>query len=707
MPPTTHIPSGPDIVCPAFAVGSASVAHMNGNSVPDPLERHTKWIVQKYGGTSVGKFLSTIASVIAPHYLQTHKVAIVCSARSGQTKALGTTNLLLKAAKEALEGGQQTPAASTPGGGGSVALRSGGAGGSLSSSLASLSADSSAAAGGAANRLPSASAFFRTSGSNSDSSPLRGTEQQSSLSRTSSFHKSLNGKLSALSVSHTPDRGRSSSPPSTETPPSPPVTGFHATVDRIYSDHIAAARSVVTKDRELLALLEQEIEEDCDRLRDFLLAAKIIEEISPRSQDIIMGIGERLSCRIVVGALRDAGVNAELIGLENIVDQPFLDSIGASPDVAGRGASAGSSGSTEVYLDQRFYDALAEKLGAVLQQCDGVPVVTGYFGNVPGSLLQQIGRGYTDLCAALCAVGLRAQELQIWKEVDGVFTADPRKVPTARLIPAITPEEAAELTYYGSEVIHPFTMEQAIKNAVPIRIKNVENPEGQGTVIFPDREGDVGSEHVVDGKIEQPRTPGGKSGTNIPWGAGSGLLTPGFAADEDLAGKQRKLPTAVTIKDDIIVLNVHSNRKTISHGFFARIFTILDRYGVVVDLISTSEVHVSMAMNGSFRRGQLERIKDELSAVGSVSILHDMVIVSLVGKQMRNMVGVAGKMFTTLAEGNVNIEMISQGANEINISCVVHKRSALKAINLIHYSVLEVSPKPVNAQSGNFGSSFF
>jgi aspartate kinase len=79
---------------------------------------------------------------------------------------------------------------------------------------------------------------------------------------------------------------------------------------------------------------------------------------------------------------------------------------------------------------------------------------------VPGSLLRHVGRGYTDLLAALAAVGLQASELQIWKEVDGIFTADPRKVPTARLIPIISPEEAAELTYYGSEVVHPFTMEQ-------------------------------------------------------------------------------------------------------------------------------------------------------------------------------------------------------------------------------------------------------
>lgn len=106
-----------------------------------------------------------------------------------------------------------------------------------------------------------------------------------------------------------------------------------------------------------------------------------------------------------------------------------------------------------VELNQQFYTSLAKAIAEEVLKCGGqVPVVTGYFGVVPGSLLAAIGRGYTDLCAALLAVGLGAEELQIWKEVDGIFTADPRKVPTARLLSSITPEEAAELTFFGSEV---------------------------------------------------------------------------------------------------------------------------------------------------------------------------------------------------------------------------------------------------------------
>lgn len=218
---------------------------------------------------------------------------------------------------------------------------------------------------------------------------------------------------------------------------------------------------------------------------------------------------------------------------------------------------------------------------------------------MPGSLLTSIGRGYTDLCAALAAVGLQSQELQIWKEVDGIFTADPRKVKTARLLPIITPEEAAELTYYGSEVIHPFTMEQVIKSEIPIRIKNVENPKGSGTIIFPDTQSSSGNA----GYATPPPTP-------------AVLARNGYHLD-----LSRKHPTAVTVKDKICVLNVHSNRKNVSHGFLAKIFMALDYHNIIVDLISTSEVHVSMALSSDVVESNLEKAITELKKLGTVSHL--------------------------------------------------------------------------------------
>ncbi|KAI7858033.1 Aspartate/glutamate/uridylate kinase [Circinella umbellata] len=481
------------------------------------------WVVQKFGGTSIGKFLDNIANQVIKEYVKQNQVVVVCSARSGENKQTGTTNRLIRAADEALRPGS---------------------------------------------------------------------------------------------------------------------TEYLQIINDLLQDHLDVAEEMIN-DPEILKELKHDIGRDCTKLKSFLEAAQIISEISPRSRDIIIGVGEKLSCRIVAAVLQDRDVDAAFVSLENIIDREFEA------------------------LDQSFYDYLGERMAAKVRECGNkVPVVTGFFGIVPGSLLTTIGRGYTDLCAALTAVGLGAEELQIWKEVDGIFTADPRKVKSARLISIITPEEASELTYYGSEVIHPFTMEQVIRAHIPIRIKNVQNPRGQGTVVFP-------TDSVS------------KDGTATPPHSPKVLAENGYHLD-----LSRKYPTAVTIKDSLVVLNVHSNRKSVSHGFFAKIFSTLDRYGIVVDLISTSEVHVSMALGADSNERDLPRVIEDLKSVGRVDLLKNMAILSLVGKQMKNMVGIAGMMFTTLASAGVNIEMISQGASEINISCVIEESKAVTAMNVIHDQLL-------------------
>jgi aspartate kinase len=288
------------------------------------------------------------------------------------------------------------------------------------------------------------------------------------------------------------------------------------------------------------------------------------------------------------------------------------------------------------HLSTGFYKTAAATFAKKIIACESrVPVVTGFFGNVPGSLMDgDIGRGYTDLCAALCAVGLKADELQIWKEVDGIFTADPTKVPTASLLSSITPAEAAELTFYGSEVIHHLTMDQVIHAdpPIPIRIKNVNNPRGNGTVVLPGTD-----RKVRAGKKQHRRAP--SSPPSKP-----------------------KRPTAVTIKDHISIINIHSNKRSISHGFFAKVFSILDSNSISVDLISTSEVHVSLAIHSSnLEVDNIGKVQAALEECGEVTIYPDMAILSLVGSDMRNMVGTAGRMFSTLGEHGINMEMISQG----------------------------------------------
>lgn len=389
----------------------------------------------------------------------------------------------------------------------------------------------------------------------------------------------------------------------------------------ISNEHVMAVHTFI-HDAKLQAVLSKEIEDECQELTEYIVASKRFNlEINARSKDRVISFGEKLSCRFMAALLRDHGVASEYVDLSDVFHY----------DATAR-------------LTHSFYQEAAEALQKKIVACENrVPVVTGFFGNVPGSLIDgDIGRGYTDLCAALCAVGVKADELQVWKEVDGIFTADPTKVPTARLLSSITPSEAAELTFYGSEVIHHLTMDQVIHASppIPIRIKNVKNPSGIGTIVIPDPV--LAAGHQIQRSV---------------W-------------SNPAVRKKPQRPTAVTIKDKISVINVHSNKRSISHGFFARVFTILDRHQISVDLISTSEVHVSMAIHvGNAEPGHFDKAKVELEACGDVSILHDMAILSLVGAEMKNMRGIAGRMFSTLGEHQINLEMISQGKQTKRFFC--------------------------------------
>ncbi|KAF2430415.1 aspartate kinase [Tothia fuscella] len=465
-------------------------------------------------------------------------------------------------------------------------------------------------------------------------------------------------------------------------------------VVQIEEDHINAAKLTI-KNPDLLASYIDQVKAECKSLSKILESAQHLEEVSRKAENKIISKGEKLACRYMATLLSDRDVPAQFVDLSDVIKRYNV------PSLTKDGA----------------YKELALALGQEVLACgDKVPVVTGYFGHVPDGLLHSIGRGYTDLCAALVAIGTSAQELQVWKEVDGIFTADPRKVPTARLLPSVSPSEAAELTFYGSEVIHPFTMEQVIKARIPIRIKNVMNPRGQGTVILPDAESLLDTTH--------PQIFRGRSSSSL-----NTLYQP-------------KRPTAVTIKHSIVVLNIHSNRRTRAHGFLANIFSILDKHHLSVDLISSSEVHVSMALHSEYsmlaggttndsaelkiQDLRLHGAVEDLAKLGNVDLVADMAIVSLVGKQLKNMTGISGKFFSVLGDNNINIEMISQGAlffsspsasdppavartgfgcwrrelcfmnseltryigaSEINISCVIWERDADRALNVVHTSL--------------------
>ena len=392
---------------------------------------------------------------------------------------------------------------------------------------------------------------------------------------------------------------------------------FASSVDALETNHLAVLEQAVSGKR-LRDEVRRFIGEELRRVRGYLEAIEVIRELSPRSQDILLATGERLSAHLLTATLRDRKVGAECIDLTFVV-----------PD-------------GEDEPDPPFFKRLQERLAKRCRPRDGkVPIVTGFFGLVPGGLLRTVGRGYTDFTAALISAGLGSKataEMQVWKDVEGVFSADPRRVPNARVLPTITPMEASELTYFGAEVLHPLTMERVVAAKIPIRVKNTLNPAGAGTLILeagPDPEGQV---------------------------------------------------RAVTAKGGVAIFTVQSNRMYNAHGFMARVFNVLEKHRVAVDLIATSEVSICCTVDDL---DDIERAREELELLGTISVTPGRAILAMVGEGMKFAVGTAGRMFTTLGAAGINIEMISQGASEINISCVIKEEDAERGLRAVHKVFLE------------------
>ncbi|XXH05077.1 homoserine O- acetyltransferase [Hypoxylon texense] len=521
------------------------------------------WLVQKYGGTSLGKLLDSICCGIIPQYALGHHLIVVCSALSGTVKAGGTTSLLLQCIAFAELGVDAQKRLAD---------------------LVDLVRD---------NHLHALEAFA--------SAPARAA--------------------------------------ATRTP--------------LYEDTVAGVRR------------------ECEGLKRFLLAAQIVGELSPRSKDRVIALGEKLACMIVAACLTSIGTPAKPVFLDNIISSAFGNSIHDQVAALER-------------LGPKFYHVLAGHIGSQIRQCgQEIPIVTGFFGIMPDSLLQTVGRGYSDLCAAMCAVAVGAEELQIWKEVDGIFTADPRKVPSARLLSTVTAEEATELTYYGSEVIHPLTMDQISDACIPLRLKNVFKPSGHGTIIYPSAEDSASISPIT------PLSPLSDSSDNssratIP--VSSFMLKNGYHGSQ----QERRKPTAVTVKDDILLINVVCNRHTKSQGFLTQVFDRLERNKIGVDLVTTSERHVSLAVQSPGDPSALLRLKEDFERFGQVAISPNMSIVTVVGHKMRNMTGVSNEILSALASAQISIYLTSQGASKINISLVVGADDALAAMNAIHSEVLKI-----------------
>jgi aspartate kinase len=264
---------------------------------------------------------------------------------------------------------------------------------------------------------------------------------------------------------------------------------------------------------------------------------------------------------------------------------------------------------------------------------DVIAVITGFIGKTSGGELTTVGRNGSDFTATCFAAGLNAEECEIWTDTDGVMTADPSICKDAKSIPSMSFAEASELAYYGGRVLHPSTLLPAIKKKIPVRVLNTNRPDHPGTVIT---EGGGENPHPV---------------------------------------------TSIAYKENQAVITIESTQMLGQPGFLARVFDVMGRHKVDIDMVSTSEVSVSMTCHEA--KGLNAVVKD-LEAYGRVQLVTDKTIVCVVGQNVKQQKGLGAKVFTALRDADVNVEMISQGANKINLSFLIDDSDITKAIPALH-----------------------
>lgn len=360
--------------------------------------------------------------------------------------------------------------------------------------------------------------------------------------------------------------------------------------------------------------LPEGLASDLARLREelelLLRGVALLRERSPRSQDAIAAFGERLSTRLF----------SEMTGL------PLVDARSVLRTDAGFG---------EAQPDREaIRAAVARNVAPLLEACGGA-VIQGYIGATEDGLTTTLGRGGSDYSAALLGAALGAEEVQIWTDVEGVLTCDPRVVPGARSVEALSFAEAAELAAFGAKVLHPATIQPALEAGIPVTVRATERPEGGFTTISPDA----------------------RSGCTV---------------------------TAMASRGPVTLLTVGSSRMLHQAGFLARLFDVFRRHRVSVDLVATAEVSVSLTLEAD---APLAALVEELSAFACVDVSLDRAIVALVGERLRETPGVAGRIFTAL--GDLNVELISMGANEINLSLVLPQAQADEALRRLHRALME------------------
>lgn len=397
---------------------------------------------------------------------------------------------------------------------------------------------------------------------------------------------------------------------------------IHEFKQKLLKEHLTVARKAI-ENKCVQEEMEQILKTIIDELEKVLTGIIYVGELTPKSKDYVLSFGERLSSPIVGGSLRDLELNAQFytggeIGI--VTDSNFGE---ANPLM----------NVTKHQVKERIEPLLERRI---------VPVVTGYIAATQDDVTTTLGRGGSDYTATIIGAALAADEVWIWTDVDGLMTSDPKIVPSAKMWPELSFQEATEMTIFGAKAMHPRALEPAMEENIPVRIRNVFNPENPGTLI------------VKEQKI--------KLGDAVK---------------------------AITLVKDVALVNVSGVGMVGTPGTAAKVFDVLGRDNINILMISqsVSEANISFVIQRSLLERAVSTLEIALLGRGlirEVTAEDDVCVVAVVGAGMKGTPGVASRIFTAIASKGINVRMIAQGSSELNISFVVKETDGEGAVRAIH-----------------------
>jgi aspartate kinase len=372
--------------------------------------------------------------------------------------------------------------------------------------------------------------------------------------------------------------------------------------------HSREARQIVALDRR--AELDRVLDDIFEEMTELVKGIAVLGELTPRSIDAISSYGERLSSHIVSLAFEHLGIPSVHVDSRRVMvtDNRHTQAAPLYPQ-------------TYRHLEETVAPLAKEK----------VVVMGGFIASTTEGITSTLGRGGSDFTASIVGAGVAAEEIQIWTDVDGMLTADPRIVAQPRLVSQLSFAEASELAYFGAKVLHPSTILPAVAKNIPVRILNSRRPENPGTMI------------TAEGRPSE------------------GQLT------------------ALACKRDVTVVDITSTRMLGAHGFLRRLFEVFERFKTAVDVVTTSEVSVSVTVDDTRR---LEAILDNLRNFAEVSCEREMAIICAVGENLRGDPTLFGRAVTAL--DRVPLRLVSQAASRRNITFVLKNSDVPHAMTRLH-----------------------